>query len=387
MKLSGEAPSGELVTTRIKDGRIESVSTEPRTRDPAGEGGQRLFLGPGLIDIQVNGFAGVDFNHGDFEAEQMEGGCRALLATGVTGFFPTLITSTYQRLGEAVRKIVQARKSSRLVREMVKGIHLEGPHINPADGPRGAHSLSQVSPPDWDGFARLQALAGGLIRLVTLAPELPGAFDFIGRAVSKGVVVALGHCAPDPGTIDRAVAQGARLSTHLGNGAHETLHRQANYIQAQMAQDNLMASIICDGHHLPDYFVQNLVRAKGLGRVILITDATAAAGSVPGRYTMGELELEAGEDGVLRLPGTPFLAGSTLTMDRAVAVCARQAGIDPAQAIEMATANPAKLFPDAGGVLRAGGPADLIVFWIDEDRIRVKKTFLAGRPVEMAKAS
>jgi len=387
MRLSGETPGGEPIAVQIARGRIESVSHGPPIRGGVREGGERTCLGPGLIDIQVNGFAGVDFNRPDLEPGQVEGACAAMLATGVTGFFPTLITNTYPRLGRAVGKILEARRMSRLAGAMIKGVHLEGPHINPQDGPRGAHPLAHVSPPDWEEFQRLQAASRGLIRLVTLAPELPGALDFIGRAAAKGVVAALGHCAPEAGVVDQAVARGARLSTHLGNGAHELLHRHANYIQAQLAKDELMASIICDGHHLPDYFVQNLVRAKGPARIILITDATGAAGSPPGRYTMGELEVVAGEDGVLRLPGTPYLAGSTLTMDRAVANCARAAGIDLALAVDMATVNPARLFPEAGGVLREGGPADLIRYRVHQGGIQVLEAFPAGRAVELSRGA
>ena len=205
--------------------------------------------------------------------------------------------------------------------------------------------------------------------------------EFIRRAAKLGVVAAMGHCAPEPETIQQAVDAGVLLSTHLGNGSHEMLPRHSNHIQVQMAQDELMASIICDGHHLPHYFVQNLVRAKGPDKVILITDATSAAGSPPGRYSMGDLELEAGTDGVLRLPGTPYLAGSTLTMDRAVMNCARAAGIDPATVLDMATLNPAKLFPGSGGLLAAGQPGDVIRLKLHQGGMEIIETYVGGQLV------
>ena len=346
--------------------------------DPAD--GQAILC-PGLFDIQVNGFAGVDFNHAQFRAGMMEKACRAMLSTGVTGFFPTLITNSYERLNHGVTEIAKARGQSRLVQDMVKGIHIEGPHICADDGPRGAHPREHVRPPDWEAFKRIYDSSQGLIRLITLAPETPGALEFIRRAAKLGVVAAMGHCAPEPEIIQQAIDAGALLSTHLGNGSHEMLPRHSNHIQVQMARDELMASIICDGHHLPHYFVQNLVRAKGPDKVILITDATSAAGSPPGRYSMGDLELEAGPDGVLRLPGTPYLAGSTLTMDRAVMNCARAAGIDPATVLDMATLNPAKLFPGNGGLLAAGQPGDVIRLKLHQGGMEIIETYVGGQLV------
>ena len=220
-----------------------------------------------------------------------------------------------------------------------------------------------------------------MIRLLTLAPEVPGGLEFIARAAAAGLVVALGHCAPEPETVEAAVRRGATMSTHLGNAAHQLLPRHANYIQKQMAMDGLSAGIICDGHHLPGYFVKNLVRAKGLGRVVLVTDATSASASPPGIYRMGGLELESGPDGVLRLPGTPYLAGSTLTLERAVMNCARFAEIEPAQALEAATTNPARLFKGCGGLLEPGRPANLIRYRIRSGWMEIVETYVAGRMV------
>ena len=378
MEITGITAHGHQAALQLEGGLIGSLSLNQSPDLSDARQRQDAFLGPGFLDIQVNGFAGVDFNHPGFEAADLEPACRAMLSTGVTGFLATLITAGYDHLGRALGQIMAARAASPLVRAMVKGIHLEGPHICKEDGARGAHDPAWVSPPDWTAFKRLYDLSRGLIRLVTLAPELPGALEFIRRAAELGVVAGLGHCNPGPEVICQAAGAGARLSTHLGNGAHEMLHRHRNYIQAQMAEDRLMASIICDGHHLPGYFIKNLVRAKGPGRVILITDAIAAAGSGPGKYTLGGLEVETGADGVSRLPGTPYLAGSTLTMDRAVINCARAAGHDPAAALDMATANPARLFPDMGGVLAQGRPADLIRFRLGTKRVEVLEAYLGG---------
>lgn len=340
-------------------------------------GPETVWEGPGFIDLQVNGYAGIDFNGPDFRPASLEGACRAMARAGVTGFLATLITAGYDRLAVALEVIEAAVDQSDLVRRMVRGVHLEGPHINPEDGPRGAHPREWVVDPDWGAFKALYDRFGSLIKLVTVAPERPGALEFIERAAGLGVVVALGHCAPEPEVIEAAVAAGARLSTHLGNGAHDLLPRHRNYIQKQMAEDRLAASIICDLIHLPEYFVKNLIRAKGPERIVLITDATAAAAAPPGRYTLGNLAVEAGADGVLRLPGTPYLAGSTLTMDRAVYNCFKSGGVDLETAVKTASVNPGRL-------LGLDGEGDRIVFRINDSGLKVLKTYLAGELIYSA---
>jgi N-acetylglucosamine-6-phosphate deacetylase len=157
------------------------------------------------------------------------------------------------------------------------------------------------------------------------------------------------------------------------------LDRHKNYLQKQLAHDGLMASIICDGPHLPDYFVKNVVRAKGRSKVILITDATAASYAPPGRFSLGDLEVEADDDGALRLAGTPYLTGTTLTMERAIGNCADFAGIPLASAINMATVNPARLFEGISGRLEKGRRADLVLFRAKRKKIRIERVYLAGR--------
>jgi N-acetylglucosamine-6-phosphate deacetylase len=381
ISIRGRVPGGPLLEVQVEGERITRVFPAAVRRNMHVLGGEDFFLAPGFIDIQVNGFAGIDFNHSGFVGDDLLPACKALLRTGVTRFCPTLITGSNERLTGGIGQIIKAYEKHALVRSMVHGIHVEGPHISPDDGPRGAHPQKYVSDPNWDEFLNLYELSKGLVRVVTVAPERPRALDFIKRASEAGLVVAIGHCAPEPEDIDSAVEAGAVLSTHLGNAAHRMLPRHANYIQKQISHDGLMASIICDGKHLPDYFVKNLVRAKGKTRIILVTDAMAAAGAPPGRYTLGDLEIEVGEERFSRLPDTPYLAGSSLTMDEAVGNCARFAGITLASAITMATANPAKLFHEFSGKLEPGERADLVLFKAGRKRIHVEQVLLAGRSV------
>ena len=382
--IKGKTPGGRVAEIHLDGERIASVSTHQSNRSDQQAPDEDMRIAPGFIDIQVNGFCGVDFNHPNFQGDDLIDVCPNLIETGVTVFCPTLITADYSRLARNITEIRKAWEKHPLVRSMVLGIHLEGPYIDPADGPRGAHPAAHVSPPDWDEFERLLKLGQGLVRLVTMAPELPGGLAFIKKASQSGLTVAIGHCNPEPDVVDQAVRAGARMSTHLGNGTHQMLDRHNNYLQKQLAHDGLMASIICDGPHLPDYFVKNVVRAKGRSKVILITDATAAAYAPPGRYSIGDREVEADDDGALRLAGTPYLTGSTLTMERAIGNCADFAGIPLASAINMATVNPARLFEGISGKLEKGQRADLVLFRAKRKQINIEQVYLAGRLVHSA---
>jgi N-acetylglucosamine-6-phosphate deacetylase len=223
----------------------------------------------------------------------------------------------------------------------IAGIHMEGPYLSPEDGARGAHRREHVMPASVDDFNRRQDAAAGRIVLVTLAPEVPGALRLIEYLVASGVRAAIGHTAATPRQIGDAVAAGATLATHVGNGCAQMLPRHPNVIWEQLASDALFASLIVDGHHLPPATVKAMVRAKGTGLTILVTDAIAAAGSTPGRYTIGDVECELGMDGRVSLPGTPYLAGSGLTLDRAIANTARFTGLPIDAVIPMASTIPA----------------------------------------------
>jgi len=379
ISIRGKRPDGSFIEVQVRDDKIARALPAKATRRGRVFGSKEFYISPGFIDIQVNGFAGTDFNHPAFDGDDLVPICKSLLRTGVTRFCPTIITGSEERLSRNIRQIVQACEKHPLVRSMVLGIHLEGPYIASEDGPRGAHPKQYVTDPDWDEFERLCNLSKGLLKIVTIAPERPGAIEFIRKVSRAGLVVAIGHCAPEPAQIDAAVEAGAVLSTHLGNGAHQVLPRHANYIQKQISNDGLMASIICDGIHLPDYFVKNLIRAKGISRMILVTDAMAAAAASAGRYTLGDLEVEVGEERIVRLPGTPYFAGSALTMDEAVSNCASFAKISLTSTIQMVTVNPAKLFKGIHGLLEPGERADLVLFSLLKKRIRVEQVFLAGK--------
>jgi N-acetylglucosamine-6-phosphate deacetylase len=290
---------------------------------------------PGFFDLQVNGFGGVDFNDPLVTPEAVAAALTAMRVTGVTQCLPTLITSSLETFTACAVRVLSSKDPA------IAGLHMEGPYISPVDGPRGAHPRADVVPASRDDFKRRQDAAGGRIRLVTLAPEVPGALLLIAHLVDEGVRVAIGHTEATSAQISDAVHAGATLSTHLGNGCSSVLPRHPNIIWDQLADDRLLASLIVDGHHLPAATVKAMVRAKGLQRTILVTDAVAAAGCPPGRYRLGAIEVELDSTGRVAAPGASNLAGSALTMDRAVALASRFAGLSLEDVLPMASTYPA----------------------------------------------
>ncbi len=290
---------------------------------------------PGLFDLQVNGFAGIDFNAPGLTSEGLAEALERQRATGVTRCLPTLITSSFDRFARNARVIARSPDPA------VAGIHMEGPYLSPEDGPRGAHPREHVTNASIADFDRRQEAADGRIVLVTLAPEAPGALSLIGHLVKAGVRVAIGHTGGTPQQVEDAIYAGATLATHLGNGCAQMLPRHPNFIWTLLAADPVAASFIVDGHHLPAATVKALVRAKGVERSILVTDATSAAACGPGRYSIGDVLCESREDGRVSLPGTPYLAGSSLTLDRAIGNTVKFTGLPIDMVLPMASTIPA----------------------------------------------
>lgn len=342
------------------------------------------WIAPGWIDIQVNGFAGVDYNAPSAAHEEIARSIRALYSTGVTRFYPTVITGAPDVMLGALRNLSRA-KDALVEGAAMEGFHVEGPHISPDDGPRGAHPQRWVRPPDFDEFRRWQDAADHRIRIVTLAPEWPGAPRYIERIVEAGVVASIGHTGAEAHHIEEAVRAGATLSTHLGNGAHAVMRRHPNYIWEQLAEDRLMAGFIVDGIHLPTSFLKVALRAKGPQRAVLVTDAAMPAACAPGRYWLGEQEVELTADNRVVLAGGQRLAGSALRMHHGVENLMRLGGLGLRGAVAMATVNAATAghIPRRQAGLVPGDRADFVVFDFDPDRgnIEVKATWVDGTRV------
>jgi N-acetylglucosamine-6-phosphate deacetylase len=344
------------------------------------------WVAPALFDLQINGCGGHSFNSPQLDTAAVRHVVDVCARHGVTGLCPTLVTAAEEALAHGCTTLRRAREQDPVVARAVAGLHLEGPYISPEDGPRGAHPRAHVRPPDRDEFGRLQDAAGGLIRLVTLAPEHAGALDFIEGLASQGVVVAIGHTAAGAGRIRDAVRAGARLSTHLGNGCHTLLPRHENYLWEQLACDDLWASVIADGHHLPAAVLRCILRVKTPNRTILTCDASSLAGLPAGRYREWGQELEVLPGGRVMVPGTGLLAGSGVFTDACVrhAVVAGGAGL--VDAVEMASARPRQLLGLEPRPLATGAPADLVLL---DATLAVVGTVVGGavvRPTGGAKA-
>jgi N-acetylglucosamine-6-phosphate deacetylase len=293
---------------------------------------------------------------------------------------PTLVTNSFAALAHGLTTLRQACEADAGLARAIPGIHLEGPYISPEDGPRGAHPRPHVRPPDWDEFRRLQDAACGRIRLVTLAPETDEALPFIERLTREGVVVALGHTAANGACIRDAIAAGAKLSTHLGNGSHAILPRYPNYIWEQLAADALWASIICDGHHLPESVMTCMLRVKTPQRTILTCDASSLAGLPPGRYREWDQEFEVVPGGKIIVPGTSYLAGSWAFTDYCLDRVLRLGEVSLAEAVDMAGARPRELLGLSPRALLPGQAADVILFdWTPGSEFRLRATVAGGR--------
>lgn len=359
MRLLGRRyDTGQCVAVQARNGLITGIELVASSR-------QLPWLAPGFVDLQVNGYRGQEFNAPDLTAEQVAGVCRDMDVDGVTLFLPTSTTHSFERQCAAMRVLAQACETSTQVSARVAGFHLEGPYISPVDGPRGAHPREHVRPPDWDEFCRIQEAASGRIRVLTMSPEYEGSASFIESVVDSGVLVAIGHTNATSDQISAAVSAGARMSTHLGNGAHGQIRRHPNYIWDQLADDRLVASLIVDGHHLPPSVVKCFVRGKTSERCVLVSDLVGMAGMPPGRYpdtSIGDIEIL--ENGSIVVGGQrQYLAGAGFPITVGIANVMQFAQVDLRTAVDMASRWPAQLIesPTARG-LAIGAPADLVLF-------------------------
>jgi N-acetylglucosamine-6-phosphate deacetylase len=367
--------SGQGISVTIADGRIAAI-------EPAGpEVTSSRYLAAGLIDLQVNGFGGLDLNDSTVTPERVAALTQMMTELGVTTYLPTLITASRASLLSNLATIAEARRQHPLCARMIPFVHVEGPFLAPEDGPRGAHPREHVRAPDLDEVAEWQRVSGGLVGKITLSPHYDQVSEFIRALVGQGILVALGHTSATAEQIHAAVAAGARLSTHLGNGSAAILPRHPNFIWAQLACDQLDAGFIADGFHLPADTFKAMLRAKGLDRAYLVSDSAALAGMPPGVYDQpigGRVEL--GPDGRLGVAGTPYLAGAARPLCEDVALAIRMADLTLADGLMLATVNPGR-FVGGRGRLAVGEVADLILFDWEQGAtsLAIRETYVAGQ--------
>jgi len=378
--------TGRMIRVGLMNGLIHSI-TEVDDMKQAGRGSREgmNLLAPGLVDLQVNGYGGVDFNAPGLAGEEVEKTLLQLAKLGVCTVYPTLITGPVERISASLKILATLMDGGHDAASIFGGIHLEGPFISKEDGPRGAHPREHCRLPDADLVKRWQEEARGGIRIMTLAPELPGCAELIRTCRDLDMVVAIGHTAASGEDIRRAADAGATLSTHLGNGAHAVLPRHPNYIWEQLAEERLYASMIADGFHLGDAVLKVFSRSKGK-KAILVSDSMTYAGLAPGIYdspAAGSVRLT--PEGKLHLLANPnTLAGSASNLPQGVGRMAALLGLS--EAWDMASVHPSRLMhPHLPAGLSVGAPADLVLFRPNGSAHTINSVYKGGKILEDSK--
>lgn len=294
-----------------------------------------------FFDLQVNGYGGVDFNQDDLTAESLHRACERLRDGGVGGILATIITEEVGKMARRLENLVRLREQSPLAKEIIAGIHIEGPFLNETAGYRGAHPADAIRPANMDDMKRLIDAAGGLAKIVTLAPERDAGLQVTKWLAGSGVIVSAGHCNPDLPTLEAAIDAGLSMFTHLGNGCPTEMPRNDNIVQRVLRlRDRLWISFIADGAHIPFFVLENYIRLAGMDRTVIVTDAIAPAGLGPGRYSLGRWSLEIGEDMVARAPDRSHLVGAAITLARTVENLVEHVGLTPQEAQRLTCDNP-----------------------------------------------
>jgi N-acetylglucosamine-6-phosphate deacetylase len=368
------------VRIKIANGMITSVDRIKKLPDP----GNELYVGPGLFDIQVNGYKGISFVDvgKELTPEGISLVTKSFWKEGITTYVPTLSTNDKQIFLKNLALLKKVKEDPALYGS-IAGFHLEGPYISPEDGYRGAHPLKYVRKPDWDEFMEFYEAAGGNILEVTVAPEVEGVIDFISRCRGKNIVVGLGHHNGKTEQITQAADKGAQICTHLGNGCANHINRHVNPLWPQLADDRLMISIIADGFHLLPEEVRVFHKVKGINKTIMTSDMSPFGGLPPGRYlnAIGDT-IEVTHEGAVIYPAQKVLSGSASPLSRSIGNVMKFTGCTLGDAMQMASTNPARLFGFTDrGEIKPGLRADLILFTMEDLKMNVRKTIVNGEVV------
>lgn len=367
--------TGRPVEIGVLSGRIQYVAD---TNEPHAD----VWIAPALIDLQVNGIHGVNYNDAGTTVEDIARSVRYLHSCGVARFCPTVTSCSQEEALSRLDLLARACEADPVTNYAILGIHVEGPYLSAEDGPRGMHASQVMRDPDWNEFLAWEFAAKGRLRKVTVAPERKGAIAFIRQLAERGIIAAIGHTSATEEQIEEAVDAGATMSTHLGNGAHPILKRHPNYIWAQLGEDRLWAGLIADGFHLPPSTLKSMIRAKG-GKAILVSDTNMLEGAPPGTYNYGVNEVVKDAEGRLFVAATPdIFAGSALALHVGVGNIVRFGIASVSEAIEMASTHPAELLGlahEGAGSLSVGAPADFILYDSGESEgFRVLETVSQG---------
>lgn len=364
-------PLEEIIDAVVvaEDGRITGVGHRDEVRVPAGAKeyvARDMTVVPGFLDLHIHGAGGHDVMEGTEAA--LRGVTAAVARHGTTSFLATTVTASAERTCrslEGIARYIESpvnREPGKSSAAEIIGIHLEGPFISAAR--RGVHPPEAIAAPSPDLFERFLGAAGGAARILTLAPEMPGALELIDRACAGGLVVALGHTDATFAQACAAIQHGARHAVHVFNAMRPFSHRETGVLGAVLTDPSVTAEIIADGVHVDDPAIRLLLAAKGTERVVLVSDGTAATGMPDGHYKLGTFEVTVTKGISRNREGK--LAGSTLTLDRAIQKMAAL-GVPLIEAVRMATVYPARRLGLAGkkGVLAPGTDADMVILTPD----------------------
>lgn len=299
---------------------------------------------PLWVDLQVNGYTGVDFNASGLTVEAVRAIVARLNADGTAAFLPTLVTGDPDTVVATIRTVIAARKRHAECERAIPGFFLEGPFISPEPGAVGTHPVEWVRPPDLSLFGRFQDAAEGLVKVVNVAAEIPGMPDFVRALSAQGIVVSLGHqMATSPSQLEPCLAAGARAFTHLGNGIPNLVNRHDNIVYSALVEDRASVMFIPDGHHLPDTMLKLYARAVPLKRLIAVSDAQYPAGMPPGEYEVCGAHARLESDGLLWNPARNCLVGATAPMAKMMALLKERIGFTDAECLAVGRDNPLRL--------------------------------------------
>jgi len=342
---------------RLDNGRLAELARAQNTSTD-------LWLTRGLVDIQVNGYQGIEITADGLTVEALAACEETLAARGTTRWCPTVTTQDPALIRRVLATIHQAIGKGALKRVLC--IHMEANYISPVEGYRGAHIPEYISEPDLEEYESWQKAAGGRIGYFSTAPEIKGGVDFVRYLASKGVLVALAHHNAPYEVVAAAVDAGARLSTHLFNGCAADLNRHHNPVLIQLAEDRLWASFIPDGHHVPYHVLKTGLRAKGLQRSVFTSDLTSLGGKPEGSYTVEGMQVEVKNGGAF-LKGTPYLYGAWANLAQGIERATAAGVVTPAEAIRLASTNPARLMGVADGLEPEAGCQGPFVFFREQE--------------------
>jgi N-acetylglucosamine-6-phosphate deacetylase len=297
-----------------------------------------------FIDLQVNGCYGVDFNSDDLTAEQLHAACERLAADSVSGILATIITDDLETMAARLNRLARLREINPLARQIIRGIHIEGPFISAEPGYFGAHPPQHVRAADVESMQRLLDAGQGLVRLITLAPESDPGMKLVRFLANRGILVSAGHCNPSLDQLRAAIDAGLSLFTHLGNGCPMTLPRHDSVIQRVLSlADYLTICFIADGVHVPYTSLGNYLRITGLERTIVVTDSISAAGLGPGRYPLGGQWVEVDAEGATWSADRSHLVGSAVTIGAMAARAQAALKITTDEIAKLVSDNPRRL--------------------------------------------